>query len=234
MEDYYQIKESISNATKAIERNPTDAHLYLYRGQGYIMIGQFDKAISDYTKAIELNPMDADYYVTRGSLYFGIGQNDKAIADCTKAIDELDLRGTGPYMIRGNAYACEGQHDKAIADYTKAIEINPKASYAYNFKAWLLATCRDAEYRNGAEAVELAKKAVELNPEGYILDTLAAAYAEVGKFEDAITIQEKVIELVKREGKSNPLIDRFIERLKSYKAHKPWRESGSDMLRDKE
>jgi len=199
MEDYYQIKESISDATKAIERNPTDAHLYLYRGQGYIMIGQFDKAISDYTKAIELNPMDADYYVTRGSLYFGIGQNDKA-----------------------------------IADYTKAVEINPKASYAYNFKAWLLATCRDAEYRNGAEAVELAKKAVELNPEGYILDTLAAAYAEVGKFEDAITIQEKVIELVKREGKSNPLIDRFIERLKSYKAHKPWRESGSDMPRDKE
>ncbi len=72
--------------------------------------------------------------------------------------------------------------------------------------------------------MELAKKAVELNPKAHVLDTLAAAYAEVGKFEDAITTQEKAIELLKKEGKPTPLIDRCIERLKSYKAHKPWRE----------
>jgi hypothetical protein len=53
---------------------------------------------------------------------------------------------------------------------------------------------------------------------------VAAAYAEVGKFEDAITTQEEVIDLLKKEDKPKNLIDQFVERLKSYKAHKPWRE----------
>jgi tetratricopeptide (TPR) repeat protein len=72
--------------------------------------------------------------------------------------------------------------------------------------------------------VELAKKAVELNPKANNLDTLAAAYAEVGKFEDAITTQGEAIDLLKKQGKQKKMIDRFVERLKSYKAHKPLRE----------
>jgi hypothetical protein len=87
--------------------------------------------------------------------------------------------------------------------------------------------------------VELAKKALEISsfPDNWIavdispflvetgiLDTLAAAYAEVGKFEGAIATQEKVIELLRKEGKPKNLIDQSIERLKSYKANKPWRE----------
>ena len=72
--------------------------------------------------------------------------------------------------------------------------------------------------------MELAKKAVELEPEANRLDTLAAAYAEVGKFEDAIITQEKVIDLLKEEGQPKNMIDQGIELLKSYKARKPWRE----------
>jgi tetratricopeptide (TPR) repeat protein len=120
------------------------------------------------------------------------------------------------------AYYDKGQYDKAISDYNKAIEINPRFAEAYNLKAWHLATCRDATYRNGAKAVELAKKAVDLDTNVHSLDTLAAAYSEVGKFEDAITTQEKVIELLKKESKQKNLIQ-YVERLKSYKAHKPWR-----------
>ena len=61
------------------------------------------------------------------------------------------------------------------------------------------------------------------------LDTLAAAYAEAGKFEHAITTQEKAIAQLKKEGDAKKLIDKFIEHLKSYRNHKPWREKPKTM-----
>ena len=79
-------------------------------------------------------------------------------------------------------------------------------------------------YRNGIKAVELAKKALELDTRAIFVDTLAAAYAETGKFKVALVTQEKAIDLLKKEGQPNKTIDQFIKHLKSYKAHKPWRQ----------
>ena len=155
---------------------------------------------------------------------------DKDIVDDAKALglnprvlEGANLRWhTFAYRNRGNAYASVSQYDKAIADYDKAIEMDPSFADAYYRKAWILATCLDAKYRDGAEAVELAKEAVWLDPRAAFYDSLAAAYAEVGRFEDAIKTQEKFIDLLQKEGKPKNLIDE--ERLKSYKDHKPWRE----------
>lgn len=183
----------------------------------------YKKAVSDLTKAIELNPRDARLYYERAIFYGYIGQARKAISDYTKLI-ELNPKDDLAYNSRGIAFAENGQYDKAIFDYDKAIEINPGCAEAYNGKSWILATCRDAIYRDGAKAVELAKRAVELSPDGCYLDTLAAAYAEVGKFDDAITTQEKAIDLLKREGMPKNMIYQGIKQLKSFKAHKPWRE----------
>jgi tetratricopeptide (TPR) repeat protein len=192
----------------------------------------YKKVIPDLTKAIELNPRDARLYYDRAIFYGYLGKHRKAISDYTKLI-ELNPKDDLAYKTRGIAYAEKGQYDKAIFDYDKAIEINQGCAEAYNGKAWILATCRDTVYRDGAKAVELAKRAVELDSAGYILDTLAAAYAEVGKFEDAITTQEKANDLLKKEGMPKNMIYQGIKQLKSFKAHKPWRERRFGKLRCK-
>ena len=71
--------------------------------------------------------------------------------------------------------------------------------------------------------MKLAKRALEINTNVYFLDTLATAYAESGKFEDAIIAQEKAIDILKK-GDTKYLIDVFIGRLNLYKDHKPWRD----------
>ena len=134
------------------------------------------------------------------------------------------------YNNRGLAYVKKGEHDKAIADYGKAIGINPKHARTYNSLAWLLATCPEPKYRNGYKAVDLARKALELEPESdkYFLDTLAAAHAEAGDFEAAISAQEKAIQLLREKGRPDEVekkLSEYSKRLEHYKARKPWRET---------
>ena len=92
---------------------------------------------------------------------------------------------------------------------------------AWNNQAWILATAADAKFRNGKRAVECATKACELT--GYekadILDTLAAALAEAGQFEQAVERAELALE--KAEPKQKPAIE---ARLKIFKAGKPYRQ----------
>lgn len=85
----------------------------------------------------------------------------------------------------------------------------------------MLATCSDEKVRDGKRAVDLATKACELEKwkEPNCLDTLAAAYAEAGKFEDAVKWQDKAIDLCT----DSTLIGEFGERLKLYKDKKPYR-----------
>ena len=90
--------------------------------------------------------------------------------------------------------------------------------------ARLLATCPDGKVRNGAEAIKYATKANKLaewkNP--YYLSTLAAAYAEVGKFDDAAKWSRRALEDPEAYSPEELEIERQALRL--YEARKPYRE----------
>lgn len=186
--------------------------------------GHPDESITHYNKAIELDPRDSLAYRCRGAAYLEKGQYDKAISDYNKAI-KLNRWVALTYIRRGIAYDRKGQYNKAILDYNKAIEVNSNDPSAYNGKAWILSTCPDARYRNGIKAIELAKKALELETRATFVDTLAAAYAEAGNFEDAIITQKKAINMLKRKSVTKIEIDDYIERLNFYKSGKPWRQN---------
>jgi Flp pilus assembly protein TadD len=131
------------------------------------------------------------------------------------------------YNNRGLAYYDKGRYDKAIADFIQAISLNSNDDVAYNNISWLLASCPDDKHRNGVKAIEFAKKALDLKPDDpENSDTLAMAYAEAGRFEDAVKTQEKAIEMLKKNNNDKKLSE-YTERLNSYKANKPWREMPS-------
>jgi tetratricopeptide (TPR) repeat protein len=94
---------------------------------------------------------------------------------------------------RGNIRLKTKDYDKALSDYNQAIRLDPTARLAYNNRAWLLATCPVAKYRDGKRAVESATRACELTgwTNAYDLGTLAAAYAESHNFPKAIHWQQK-------------------------------------------
>ncbi len=122
---------------------------------------------------------------------------------------------TNAYLTRGRAFKEKQEYDAAIADYSEAIRLDSKFVLAHNNLAWLLATCPDAQYRDGRRAVEGATRASAPNN----LDTLAAAHAEAGDFESAARWQARAIELLDDE-KSR---DDYRTRLELYRQKKPYR-----------
>ena len=113
-------------------------------------------------------------------------------------------------------------------DYAEALKWYRLAAgqghaHAPNNIAWILATAPDARVRNGEEALRLARLAVESGAEGVTIDTLAAAYAEVGLFDEAIAEQKRAIDMARAAGDLDAVADRE-SRLELYRNRQPYRE----------
>jgi Flp pilus assembly protein TadD len=122
----------------------------------------------------------------------------------------------------GNLLLQAGRWNDAVAHYEAAVTLQPRNPFALNNLAWVLATCPDPKVRNGARAIELAQNAYQLSggKEPHVLQTLAAAYAEVGKFPDAITAAQRALKLVQGEA---GLAKALQEQLALYRSGKPFR-----------
>ena len=111
----------------------------------------------------------------------------------------------------------------AINHYQRALQINPDNAGAQNNLAWVLATAPQASLRNGRQAMELAQRANQFaggeNP--VILRTLAAAFAESGRFPEAVETAQRALQLA--EAQSNPALAADIRsQLKLYQAGIPF------------
>lgn len=90
--------------------------------------------------------------------------------------------------------------------------------------AWILSTCPEAEFRDGNRALNLSLELLKDNHnDPTCLDNLAAAYAELGKFDDAVATQKKAIYALAGT-KDSSKINGFKARLEHYQARKAYRE----------
>ncbi len=194
-------------------------------GQYLLKVQRYKDAIDVYDELIGQKSRDFHLYHNRGVALLHTGQLDKAISDFNRAI-ELNPKDAESYNSRGVAWFYKNKFDQAISDYSRAIELNPKFTRAYNQLAWILSACPDPKYRDGAKAVEIAKKAVELEPGAHHYDTLAAAYAESGQFNEAVKIQKRALLMQLTEGRTQTL-EKYTERLRAYEDQKPWREKNA-------
>jgi tetratricopeptide (TPR) repeat protein len=104
--------------------------------------------------------------------------------------------------------------------------IEPNCADALNNLAWVKATNEDARFRNPDEALSLALRACSLTDYNQpdFLDTLAAAYAAVGKFQDAVETAQKAVNIAQAAGKEE-LTRKIKEHLDLYLTGRPYSEN---------
>lgn len=114
----------------------------------------------------------------------------------------------------------------AIVRWREWIDLRPKDYVLMNQAAWLMATSSDASLRNGKDAVELARRAARLagESEPTTFATLAAAYAEAGRFADAVQTARYALRLARQQGKLD-LVKSIEEKLPLYESKKPFHET---------
>jgi len=177
---------------------PDSAEGYDFRGRVFRCTGKYDKSIADFSKAIELAPYDAWLYFSRADAYAAKEDYPHAIADYGKVLEfnTDNLAGNADvYAARGLCHSKVGDYSKGIEDCRKGLQLDTNCVAALNNLAWLVATAPDAKLRDGEKTVQYANRACELSgwKNAYCLGTLAAAYAEVGNFDEAVKWEKKCI-----------------------------------------
>lgn len=124
------------------------------------------------------------------------------------------------YLHRLIIHGQLGNYAAEIADLERALELSPDEPAIIERLAWRLATLPQADLRDGERAVELARRGCELSDWDRLsmIGALAAAYAEIGDFDAAASLQKKVLQRTD----ANREVPR--QRLQSYQASRPWRQ----------
>jgi len=123
-------------------------------------------------------------------------------------------------------YYQQGLGAQASDHWTIAVKYRPDLPAVLNSLAWLKATSPDPKLRDPALAVTLAQRACDLtqSQDPVMLDTLAAAYATAGKFDEAVQTAERALELA-GAAEQPGFVSRIKNRLEAYKVGRPWQES---------
>ncbi len=197
------IQQSLVNYSKGIELAPDMALPLVERSSVLMEMKQFQEAAADLERAITLEPTSPEAYNNRGVLLRLQGRYDDAIKDYSKSI-ELFAKYPAAHANRGFALRQLGKYEQALSDFDKALVYDPLSPEIANDAAWLLATCPDEKIRNPGRAIALAQRACHATnrENGSYLDTLAAAYAQQDRFDEAIQTAEDALERLKTDNQA--------------------------------
>jgi tetratricopeptide (TPR) repeat protein len=236
--------KAVTDLTKILEIEPKYYSARFNRALCYESLRDYDQAIADYSKVIDEDTDFSRYgagkdaglsaaHHYRGRAYQWYKSDyAKAAADYTEALRlAADAGPISPnygetdmlHYRRGQVYHALKEYAKAETDFAIAFQRLPDYANLLSSWAWQLATCPDPQFRDGKKALQYARNANEKlggkDPER--LDTVAAAYAELGQFDEARKWEKQAIELL--GPKANARRQAMQARLKLYETGKPFR-----------
>ncbi|HEV2970217.1 MAG TPA: tetratricopeptide repeat protein [Pirellulales bacterium] len=219
------IRQAIVRYRTALNLDPRNAAAHFDLAGCFLALDKTDDAVEQYRAAIEIEPK---YSAAHNGLAVLLARQEKlkeALEHFLKAV-EFDSENADAHYNAGMIYYRQGLAAETETQWRAAVRLKPNQVAYLGQLALLLAISPDAAARNGKEAVQLARHAVELtdsrDPE--MLAILAAAYAEAGEFPKAVESGEQAKELARLQDKS-ALVDQLTDRLKLYRAGQPYHET---------
>jgi tetratricopeptide (TPR) repeat protein len=195
---YYETGDydrAIPEFDTAIQLDPKSLEFLRLRAAIFDKLGQYDQAIADCNRMIAIAPNDSEPYRERAGEYQHEGDFPNAIEDVGEAI-RRSPNDAKLYVARATLETLTGRWADSHADCEQVARINPDDAEPLDTAAWSLATSTRPGMIDGPTALKLATKACQLT--GWHswreLETLAAAYADVGDFDQAVKWQVATIQ----------------------------------------
>ena len=186
--------------------------------------GQLDDAISKLQAAIDLRPENGPAHDNLAKAFLKKGRVAEAMVHYRKLL-EIEPENVEAANTVGTALIQQGHVKEAIDQWQDVLAIQPENGNAASNLAWVFATCPEDSIRDGARAVELGEKALRISGGkiAMIYKVLAAAYAENGRFADAIQTAQRGAELATNQG--NPALAAELESsIALYQSGRPLRD----------
>ncbi|MHC4457478.1 MAG: tetratricopeptide repeat protein [Planctomycetota bacterium] len=216
-------EQAIEQFSEILRLQPDHAGAHFKTADALLEQGRIEEALTEYSKTVQIEPNNSKAHYELAMIFAQQNQIDKAILHFSEVVRIKPENAEAHYSL-GKAFAEQGRIKDAVKHYQQAAQFKSDSTKVLNSLAWIYATNENAELRNGALAVHLAKRACELTDykNVNILDTLAAAYAEAGNFKEAVRTARMALQLAMLEKQKN-LATKIRERLQLYKAGKPYR-----------
>jgi tetratricopeptide (TPR) repeat protein len=194
---------AVAQFHRALEIDPANAEAEDDLGHTLLQLGSIDEAIPHLRKALELAPQNGETAIALGVALAKKGQLDDATSLFQEALALMPDSSDAHYNL-GKVLVLTGHGAEGLAHWRQVLSKDPDSLQVLNDTAWVLATSRDDTLRNGNAALPLAEHAVELTSarEPAILGTLAAVFAETGRFDKAIELEQRATKLATQQGNS--------------------------------
>jgi len=187
--------------------------------------GQVDEAISRFQTAVDLRPENAPAHDNLAKAFLQKGQVADAMLHYRKLL-EIQPDNVEARNILGTVLIQQGRVREAIEQWQETLAMQPENGNAKSNLAWVFATYPEESVRNGTQAVQLAAQALQLSggKNAIILRTLAAAYAESGRFAEAVRTAERGLELAIGQGNAG-LAAELQQNIALYRMNSPLRDT---------
>ena len=205
-----QYVKATQDFTKAVGLKADFTQGYFNRAEVLSAMGKYELAVKDYTTLLRLTPDDAQAMTGRGHANVALKKYEAALTDFNVVIKAYP-NNVVAWVNRGDCHAAAGDWELSLADYASAKKLTDAnqlaggstklADLVDQRTAWVLATASDASIRDAEQAIALIKPCVDRSnsPTVAILETLAAAQAATGDFDEAKQSQSQVIKLAGAE-----------------------------------
>jgi tetratricopeptide (TPR) repeat protein len=206
-------------------RNANDPDFVLATGHALAEEGWYEEATVMYARAIQLRPADAPSHAALGNMKVVQSKWAEAAAEFAQA-HRLASDVPSYSFALAHAQARAGQRAEAEKSYIEALRLAPGWPERVARSAWEMATHPDQRRRLGTRAVQLAEQASEARGgrSAELLDVVAAAYAEVGRWDDAVSAADRGATLADGAGQ-NDLAAQIRARRDLYNERKPYRQA---------
>jgi len=219
--------EAMEKYRKSITLYPDDETAHNNLGRCLVNMGRSEEALVEFREAIRVNSAFPEAWGNLGSVLMGEGKFQEAGEAYRKVIRYSPGDAMSHYML-SKCLLEQGSHPEGLGELETTLRLAPENAAAQNDLAWLLATSRNPDLRNGRRALELALRADKASSGGdpYLLDTLAAAYAETGDYRKALATARKALTLALKPVSGKPpedLIAGLRREIRLYESGKPCR-----------